>query len=211
MNQGQSTRTRSGRSGLMLAAGSVGALLFLLGFAPHDERALFLNDGDFQAKAFVATIAPLNLQQAQSEAGLLNHLALLSSDARRRNRAGRRGSSGGRGLDVPAKALLADAGPEPFVAPVAAGSTANLADSGLPVPSGGLVPGGSSGNDSPSPSSTPSGGPPATPPGVAGPIGAAPGTPVSSVPEPATWLTLLFGFFMVGSGMRRRPNRCLTV
>lgn len=97
----------------------------------------------------------------------------------------------------------------PDVLPLGGGQAPAL---GAPTPSGFLVPaavpagtGGSGGPIGSGPGGGPTGGGTGTggtPPPVTGPP-----PPVAAVPEPATWLTMLVGFGLVGGTLRRRPHR----
>ena len=224
-------RLRFERTGFAALAGMLCALLIVFEIMPKTERALLLkNDAPFQAKAFSATVTPLDPRIARVESDTLNRLSALSDATRRRN-FGRRGTNGRAAGGAPDRQVFADAGLAPFTGQ-APDSAANLASPGPPATSDG--PGTSGGFSSAGGSS-----------GVAsqpGPLGAAPGTssttsstsggttstgstststggvtstgstlsssnggttPVSSVPEPGTWLTMLLGFFMMGAAIRR--------
>jgi len=234
------------------SAAAVGALLLLAGLIPHKERALLLTDGQLQAKAFAAVVAPLDAQQAQRENALLHNLGHHAARL-----AGKPAHSASPGLASPTRVLFADAAPPGFPNPAAD-------DPAFAAPPG-RVPGAAPGSGVPFGDSSSSGGIGA--PGPFNPIGAAPnispanqastsssssggagpngttsggttsggttsggtssggttsggaapgsttsgGTPpngnptqTSAVPEPATWLTMICGFFLLGSAIRRQ-------
>jgi hypothetical protein len=213
------------KAGFASVGGVLCALFLLLEFLPQNQRGLLLKDDPrAQAKAFTAVVAPLGAEESRLEGGALNHLADVSRNVRNRNRAGVRGPNG--------QQVFADAGPSPVPNGVPAGPSANLSDSGAPASSGGLgqnpftglsVPGqpgplgaapaasttsSSSGGGTTSSSGGTTSSTGGTTSSTGGTTSSAGGTttPVSSVPEPGTWLTMLVGFFMIGGVIRRRPR-----
>ena len=182
-------------------------LFFFMAMAPQSGRALFINDdGKLAAKAFIAVVPTLDQARSQAELSLLNA-------------AGVRSSGAAAGLTNPARSRVGTAAP-----PLLRGTLPSLLASGPSAGSAGQSVDGASfggpatgplGSDSSSlaggqqPSGLTGTGPAA--PGLPVPTAGAPATPVTqdpvpAVPEPTTWLMMLFGFFAIGSALRRRTK-----
>ena len=213
-----------------LGAGGLFALILVLEFLPQNQRALLLKDDTpAQVKAFAAAVTSLDPSQSRLEGGVLRHLAAVSDGARRKRLPGQRPTDGQRvfadagtgpipsGVPVGANPTLTDAG---LPAGSDGGSTSSTSG-GIAPPSQpgplGAAPGTSTSTSSGSSSSTvgattssggASGGITTTSSGGTQTTTTSGGvtTPVSSVPEPGTWLTMLVGFFMIGAVIRRRPR-----
>ena len=105
---------RSENAGAVGSTAATGALLLLIGLIPHTERALLSTDGQLQAKAFAAAVAPLDTKQSQLEAGLLNRFA-----GHRPHHIGKTARPAGSAFVTPGRTLLADAVPSTFPNPSA--------------------------------------------------------------------------------------------
>ena len=181
----------------------------LLAVAPRQERALFITQG-VGLKAFGATLPPVNLASlvASPDGSGGNDVPsafFARTPARPVGRSPFNDSPVGTpGLTPAADTPLVDGGQ---ASPVASGPTAQTASTG-----GG---GGGGGGGLPflpvsftPPSATPVA--PvtaaATPTPAATPVTTATPTPtpVAATPEPATWLMMIVGFFMIGSAIRTR-------
>ena len=222
---------RSENAGAVGSTAVTGALLLLIGLMPHTERALLSTDGQSQAKAFVAAVAPLDTKQSQLEAGLLNRFA-----GHKPHHIGKAAHPAGSAFVTPGRTLLADAIPSTFPNPSAnapafqappstiPGSTDNFSSGdtstsdgsgpsqinplGAAPALGATTPGGTTSGGTTSGGTT-SGGTTSggTTSGGTTSGGPNPGGPTSAVPEPSTWLTMLCGFFVVGASLRRRPRQ----
>lgn len=203
MNDVATTFPRFERSGFALMAMVTGAVLFLAGVAPRTERALFFQQGDRgSAKAFSAVVPPLDLSRSQVERSLLS------------NGFGSRSSRSGEGLTNrgPTRVLASNGLSNPGVLgqpflPAGSGQPEGVGPGNDLLPPAPGTQGSTPGDTGPSgtvpsvPSTTP--GTPALP----GPIPGAPATPpVAAVPEPASWIMMLFGFLIIGGAVRRRPT-----
>jgi hypothetical protein len=177
-----------------LAAVAIIGVLFLIGIAPRNERALFItDDSKVPAKAFSAVVPPLDATQSQVERSLLNNTRV--PGVSRSNRPGQAGRN--TGTQVASNQSLLP-GTLSSLLPGGAPGTGGAAPGeaippiGTPPPTGGQTP-----------ASTPptTGGNPPPAPGLPVPTA---GAPAAALPEPATWAMMLIGFFAIGGLSRRR-------
>lgn len=209
-------RSRHKRTLLGLAA----CLALTSGFAYPSSMASLAEPGITAAASVVALLA--SRSPGERVAGATTSKQKLVKAPRQRALPGMGGGEDGAAprqtarllptIAVPQAALRPDAAVAPpltvvDLAPAAAGSQATPAGGfpGFGAPAAGTIGGIVL-------AALPPGGGAGAPPGGGGggapPVGAPPGDvivspPVSAVPEPGTWLTMLLGFAMIGSGLRR--------
>lgn len=186
------------RSGFASAAVATCVILFLVGIAPRNERALFLkDDSQLPAKALTAVVAPLDAVRSQVEKSLLRGAGALTGS--RSSRSGDSSTNAGRPRFVASNtpvipgaisSLLSNAG-TPGAGPGATAADTPPPSGTTPAPTGGQAP-------TSTPQTTP--GTPTSPPGLPAPAAGV----IAAIPEPSTWAMMLLGFFAVGGVIRRR-------